>query len=62
VCDEVIRLAVEKGARKEECDPLLWELLLVWRARAMEFAYLTRGRLAAANAPREDDGAGEEGW
>jgi hypothetical protein len=50
--DTVARLVSEGRAKKSGCDPLLWELYLVWRARVYEYGCLTRGRLAAAFTPR----------
>ena len=44
-CDSVGRLVAEGRASGRGLDPLLWELLLVWRSRMIEHECLTRARL-----------------
>lgn len=44
-CDAVGRLVAARTPGPGGCDPLLWELLLVWRAREYEHECLVRERL-----------------
>lgn len=62
-CDAVGRLVAEGRRGARGCDPLLWELLLVWRSRMIEHECLTRARLGAMfQRPQgvESDGESDE--
>lgn len=60
MCAAVGRLVFERADGPHGVDPLLWELLLVWRRREYEHECLTRARLAAAFT-RAPEGEHERG-